>query len=126
MKRFIPLIFLAFIAGLSSTSLSADDKSVAAAKAQRFPQLPENVERRAVTIWSDGTGDPNGIRIHWKRLSKNDKIALESYIHLASQPTEVSAPTSQISAVFDSQFAMQRYAQFQQDRWLITTSLQSA
>jgi hypothetical protein len=37
MKRFLPIIFLALIAGLSSTSLSADDKSVAAAKAQRFP-----------------------------------------------------------------------------------------
>ena len=35
--------------------LSAEDKSLAAAKSQKYPLLPENVERRAVTIWSDGT-----------------------------------------------------------------------
>ncbi len=53
---------------LSVSHLSAEDKSIAAAKAQKYPPLPENVERRAVTIWSDGTkmaGDlylPKGLK----------------------------------------------------------------
>ncbi len=51
-----PLRFLiAVTLSLSVSPASAEDKSVAAAKAQKFPPVPENVERRAVTIWSDGT-----------------------------------------------------------------------
>lgn len=34
---------------------AAENKSVAQAKAQKHAPLPEGVERRAVTIWSDGT-----------------------------------------------------------------------
>src|SRR5438045_2507483 len=55
MKQFLPLIVLALTAGLSSLSWSADDKSQATATAQKYPPLPETVEPRAVTIWSDGT-----------------------------------------------------------------------
>ncbi len=52
MKYLIPLL-VAFL--LSMPSLPAQEKSVAAAKAQKYPPLPENVERRSITIWSDGT-----------------------------------------------------------------------
>ena len=53
---------------LSVSHLSAEDRSIAAAKAQKYPPLPESVERRGVTLWSDGTrmaGDlylPTGLK----------------------------------------------------------------
>ena len=40
---------------LSSQSALAQAKTVAEARAQSYPPLPDNVERRPVTIWSDGT-----------------------------------------------------------------------
>ena len=63
-----PLHILITALALSASLLSAEDKSVAAARAQKYPPLPANVVRRAVTIWSDGTrmaGDlylPNGLK----------------------------------------------------------------
>ena len=73
MKRFLPLVVLALTAGLASSSLSADDKSLAAAKAQKYPPLPENVERRAVTIWSDGTKMAGDLYLP-KNLKPEDKL----------------------------------------------------
>jgi dienelactone hydrolase len=66
MAVFTRIVFL-FVIGLFASQLSADDKSIAAAKAKKYPPLPEDVERRDVVIWSDGTkmaGDlyvPKGI-----------------------------------------------------------------
>lgn len=52
MKHSISLFIALWI---SMPLLSAEDKSVAAAMVQKYPPLPENVERRPITIWSDGT-----------------------------------------------------------------------
>src|SRR5277367_2660782 len=79
MKRFLPLIILALTAGLSSLSLLADDKSLAAAKAQKYPPLPENVERRAVTIWSDGTKMAGDLYLP-KNLKPEDKLPAVVFI----------------------------------------------
>ncbi len=51
--KLIVSLFVAFL--ISMPLVSADDKSVAAAKSQKYPPLPANVERRSITIWSDGT-----------------------------------------------------------------------
>jgi dipeptidyl aminopeptidase/acylaminoacyl peptidase len=58
---------------LWNASASAADKSIAAAKSQPFPPLPENVERRAVTIWSDGTKMAGDLYLP-KDLRPDDKL----------------------------------------------------
>lgn len=70
----LALLFVAAV-GVSAVSLfAAEEKTRASAQAQAYPAaLPESVERRAVTIWSDGTrmaGDlyaPKGLEAQEKR-----------------------------------------------------------
>lgn len=50
------LLAIAFLAVTSTSSAWAQQgKTLAASRAAPFPPLPKDVERRAVTIWSDGT-----------------------------------------------------------------------
>lgn len=49
------ILLILLTAMLSSQSALAQAKTVAEARAQSYPPLPDNVERRPVTIWSDGT-----------------------------------------------------------------------
>ena len=64
---------------LSVSHLAAQDKSLAAAKAQKYRPLPENVERRAVTIWSDGTKMAGDLYFP-KGLKPDDKLPVVVFI----------------------------------------------
>ncbi len=66
---------------LPATSVQAQqDKSRAAARAQPYPKLPDDVTRKSVTIWSDGTrmaGDvykPKGVK-------PGDKLPAIVFVH---------------------------------------------
>jgi len=73
-----PLCFL-FAITLLVPLLAAEDKSIAAARAQPYPPLPENVERRAVTIWSDGTKMAGDLYLP-KALKPEDKLPAVVFI----------------------------------------------
>lgn len=49
------LVLMAGLGFLAHAAQAQQGKTMAEAKAVPYPPLPENVERRAVTIWSDGT-----------------------------------------------------------------------
>ncbi len=51
----------------------------AEAKAQKYPRLPENVERRAVTIWSDGTRMAGDLYLP-KDIKPEDKLPVVVFI----------------------------------------------
>ncbi len=70
MKRFIVLLVTL---SASMPLCSADDKSIAAAKAQKYPSLPATVERRPVTIWSDGTKMAGDLYLP-KEVNEEDKL----------------------------------------------------
>jgi len=74
-----PLYFLIAATGLAASLLAAEDKSVAAAKAQKYPPLPANVERRAVTIRSDGTKMAGDLYLP-KGLKPEDKLPAVVFI----------------------------------------------
>jgi acetyl esterase/lipase len=74
-----PLYFLIDATGLAVSLLAAEDKSVAAAKAQKYPPLPEHVERRAVTIRSDGTKMAGDLYLP-KGLKSEDKLPAVVFI----------------------------------------------
>ena len=65
---------------LSISHLSAQDRSQAAAKAQKYPPLPENVQRRAVTIWSDGTRMAGDFYLP-KEIKPEDKLPTIVFVH---------------------------------------------
>jgi len=65
---------------LLTSHLSAQDKSQAAAKAQKYPPLPENVQRRAVTIWSDGTRMAGDFYLP-KEIKPEDKLPTIVFVH---------------------------------------------
>ncbi len=71
--------YLLVIIALSVSHLQAQDKSAAAAKAQKYPPLPENVERRPVTIWSDGTKMAGDLYLP-KGLASEDKLPAVVFI----------------------------------------------
>jgi len=74
-----PLRFLIAATGLTVSLLAAENKSVAEAKAQKYAPLPGNVERRAVTIRSDGTKMAGDLYLP-KRLKPEDKLPAVVFI----------------------------------------------
>ncbi len=78
MTHIKPLFFL-IVVMLWVSHVSAEDRSVAAAKAQQYPPLPENVERRTVTIWSDGTKMAGDLYLP-KGLTPKDKLPAVVFI----------------------------------------------
>ncbi|TWU56365.1 alpha/beta hydrolase [Rubripirellula reticaptiva] len=49
------ILFLVLIAAFHAHAVAQPSKSRAAAIAQNYPAIPESIQRRPVTIWSDGT-----------------------------------------------------------------------
>jgi len=49
------LVWYIFLAGSAASTFAQDGETQAQARAREYPSLPKAVERRAVTIWSDGT-----------------------------------------------------------------------
>jgi dipeptidyl aminopeptidase/acylaminoacyl peptidase len=64
----------------SSTACAQQGKSLAESRAAPYPQLPENVERQAVTIWSDGTKMAGDV-YRPKNLKPEDKLPAIVFVH---------------------------------------------
>ena len=64
---------------LSMSQLSAQDKSLAAVKAQKYPPMPEAVERKHITIWSDGTKMAGDLYLP-KNLAAKEKLPVVVFI----------------------------------------------
>lgn len=63
----------------SVSSAPAQNHTIAEAKAQKYPPLPEKVERRPVTIWSDGTKMAGDLYLP-KGLKPGDKLPAVVFI----------------------------------------------
>jgi dipeptidyl aminopeptidase/acylaminoacyl peptidase len=50
-----PCCALALLTSLAPAQTPGQNHTIAEAKAQKYPRLPEDVTRKAITIWSDGT-----------------------------------------------------------------------
>ncbi|MGB8169519.1 MAG: alpha/beta fold hydrolase [Chthoniobacteraceae bacterium] len=74
-----PLHFLLAATALSVSLAAAENKSVAEARAQKYPPLPETIERSAVTIWSDGTRMAGDLYLP-KGLKPEDKLPAVVFI----------------------------------------------
>lgn len=64
----------------TSTVWAQQGKTLAESRAVPYPPLPENVERRAVTIWSDGTRMAGDV-YRPKNLQPDDKLPAIVFIH---------------------------------------------
>lgn len=64
-------VFLAV--SMSTPLLAADKNSRAAALARKYPELPANVDRRSIVIWSDGT-KMAGDLYSPKEIKKEDRL----------------------------------------------------
>ena len=71
-------IFLLFLA--TATTLAQQGTTLAQSKAAKYPPLPEDVERVAVTIWSDGT-KMAGDLYRRKELKPTDKLPAIVFVH---------------------------------------------
>ena len=74
-------IVLAAVVGFSTSAVWAQQgKTLAESRAAQYPPLPENVERRAVTIWSDGTRMAGDV-YRPKNLQPEDKLPAIVFVH---------------------------------------------
>jgi dipeptidyl aminopeptidase/acylaminoacyl peptidase len=74
-------IVLAAVVGFStSAAWGQQGKTLAESRAAQYPPLPENVERRAVTIWSDGTRMAGDV-YRPKNLQPEDKLPAIVFVH---------------------------------------------
>lgn len=83
MLRFMIPALLAVVALTecsTSTVWAQQGKTLAESRAVPYPPLPENVERRAVTIWSDGTRMAGDV-YRPKNLKPDDKLPAIVFIH---------------------------------------------
>lgn len=64
----------------AATSLAQQGKTLAESRAAKYPPLPENVERLAVTIWSDGTRMAGDV-YRPKDLKPTDKLPAIVFVH---------------------------------------------
>ncbi|HEX3871068.1 MAG TPA: alpha/beta fold hydrolase, partial [Pirellulales bacterium] len=80
MNRMIYLSALLAIALSSATALAQQGKTRAQAQAQEYPPLADNVERKQVTIWSDGTRMAGDV-YRPKNLKPDDKLPAIVFIH---------------------------------------------
>src|SRR6478752_6133519 len=75
------LLTVVLVTGFSfSTAYAQQGKTLAESRAVPYPQLPENVERRAVTIWSDGTKMAGDV-YRPKNLKPDDKLPAIVFVH---------------------------------------------
>ena len=80
MKRVIFLATLLSIALPTAAAFAQQGKTRAEAQAQSYPPLPDEVERKQVTIWSDGTRMAGDL-YRPKNLSADDKLPAIVFIH---------------------------------------------
>jgi dipeptidyl aminopeptidase/acylaminoacyl peptidase len=71
-------IFLLFLA--TATTSAQQGKTLAESRAAKYPPLPENVERLAVTIWSDGTRMAGDL-YRPTNLRPTDKLPAIVFVH---------------------------------------------
>jgi dipeptidyl aminopeptidase/acylaminoacyl peptidase len=71
-------LFLVFLA--TATAWAQQGKTLAESRAAKYPPLPDNVERAAVTIWSDGTRMAGDL-YRPKDLKPTDKLPAIVFIH---------------------------------------------
>jgi dipeptidyl aminopeptidase/acylaminoacyl peptidase len=71
-------IFLVFLA--TAPTSAQQGKTLAESRAAKYPPLPENVERLAVTIWSDGTRMAGDL-YRPKDLKPTDKLPAIVFVH---------------------------------------------
>ena len=64
----------------TGTTSAQQGKTLAESRAAQYPPLPENVERRAVTIWSDGTRMAGDV-YRPKNLQPEDKLPAIVFVH---------------------------------------------
>src|SRR5262245_11495840 len=75
------LLIVVLVTGFSlSTACAQQGKTLAESRAVPYPQLSENVERRAVTIWSDGTKMAGDV-YRPKNLKPDDKLPAFVFVH---------------------------------------------
>ena len=75
------LLTVVLVTGFSfSTAYAQQGKSLAESRAAAYPQFPENVERRAVKIWSDGTKMAGDV-YRPKNLKPEDKLPAIVFVH---------------------------------------------
>jgi dipeptidyl aminopeptidase/acylaminoacyl peptidase len=80
-QTLLVLLAVAHLTGVSfSTVCAQQGKSLAESRAVPYPQLPENVERRAVTIWSDGTKMAGDV-YRPKNVKPDDKLPAIVFVH---------------------------------------------
>jgi uncharacterized protein len=80
MNRVIYLTALISVALSNAAAVAQQGKTRAEAQAQAYPPLPENVERKHVTIWSDGTRMAGDV-YRPKNLNPDDKLPAIVFIH---------------------------------------------
>jgi len=79
--KLLVLLTVVLVITLSlSTARAQQGKTLAESRAVPYPQLPENVERQSVTIWSDGTKMAGDV-YRPKNLKPEDKLPAIVFVH---------------------------------------------
>lgn len=73
-------LFALLIVSFTTPALAQKDKSRAAAIAQKYPAIPEDVTRKSVTIWSDGTRMAGDVYMP-KNIKPDDKLPAIVFVH---------------------------------------------
>jgi len=80
MHQILQLALLLFIGCSTAAAFAQQGKTRAAAKAQAYPPLPDNVERKQVVIWSDGVRMAGDV-YRPKNLQPADKLPAIVFVH---------------------------------------------
>ena len=80
MNRAACLTFWLSIIVLTPFAVAQQGKTRAEAQAQKYPALPDDVERKQVTIWSDGTRMAGDLYAH-KQLKPGEKLPAIVFVH---------------------------------------------
>jgi len=74
------VLLMAWLVLPVTTVQAQQDKSRAAAKAQPYPKLPDDVTRKSVTIWSDGTRMAGDVYMP-RDVKPDDKLPAIVFVH---------------------------------------------